>query len=140
MKGKIYLTTIIVLLSSLSFFAQTPTVLTLKASGVSSTETPEGSSHLSVSATLNGAVNANNTNCTVSFEYGNTTSYGNTIAANPGTVTGSGDNAVNAAVTINYTYTSSTQERLIHYRLKVVNENGTYYGRDFTAIPIHLTA
>ena len=139
MKGKIYLTTIIVLLSSLSFFAQTPTVITLKASGVSSTETPEGSSNLSVSATLKGTVNANGTNCTVSFEYGNTTSYGNTIAASPATVTGSGDNAVNAAVTINYTYISSTQERLIHYRVKVVNENGTYYGRDFTAIPIHIT-
>ncbi|KAF0141516.1 MAG: hypothetical protein FD122_1508 [Stygiobacter sp.] len=139
MKGKIYLTTIIVLLSSLSFFAQTPTVLTLKASGVSSTETPEGSSHLSVSATINGAVNANNTNCSVSFEYGLTTSYGNSIAANPANVTGDYGYAVNAAVTINYTHTSSTQERLIHYRLKVVNENGTYYGRDFTAIPIHIT-
>ncbi|MBI3123887.1 MAG: T9SS type A sorting domain-containing protein [Ignavibacteriales bacterium] len=139
MKGKIYLTTIIVLLSSLSFFAQTPTVLTLKASGVSSTQTPEGSPNIFITATLNGAVNANGTNCTVSFEYGNTTSYGNTIAASPGTVTGSGDNAINAAVTINYTHTSSTQERLIHYRLKVVNENGTYYGRDFTAIPIDRT-
>lgn len=115
--------------------AQTPTLLTLKASGVSSTETPEGSPNISVSATLNGTVNANGTNCTVSFEYGNTTSYGNTIAASPATVTASGDNAVNAAVTFNYTDTGP-QERLIHYRVKVTNENGTYYGRDFVANPI----
>jgi len=123
------------LLFTVPVFAQTPTVLTLKASGVSSTETPEGSSQLSVSATLNGAVNANGTNCTVSFEYGNTTSYGNTVAV--GTVTGSGDNGVNAAVTLNYTDTGP-QERLIHYRVKVTNENGTYYGRDFVATPIFL--
>ncbi|MFA7419212.1 MAG: T9SS type A sorting domain-containing protein [Melioribacteraceae bacterium] len=138
MKGKIYLTVIIVLLSSLSIFAQTPTVTTLKASGVSSTEIPEGSSNISISAALKGAVNANGTNCTVSFEYGNTTSYGNTIAASPGTVTGSVDNAINAAVTLYYTHTGP-QERLIHYRVKVTNEYGTYYGRDFIATAIDPT-
>ncbi|MFA6979290.1 MAG: T9SS type A sorting domain-containing protein [Ignavibacteriaceae bacterium] len=139
MKTKIFFSALIILIFNIMLNAQTPIVLTLKASGVSSTETPEGSSHLSVSATLNGAVNANYTNCSVSFEYGLTTSYGNSIAANPANVTGDYGYAVNAAVTINYTHTSSTQERLIHYRLKVTNENGTYYGRDFTAIPIHRT-
>ncbi len=134
MKGKIYLTVIIVLLSSLTILAQTPTVLTLKASGVSSTATPEGSANISISAALNGAVNANGTNCTVSFEYGLTTNYGNTISANPGTVTGNSGYAVSASVNMNYV--SSGQMRIIHYRLKVTNENGTYYSRDFTAIPI----
>ncbi len=137
MKIKIFFAALIISIFNIILSAQTPIVLTLKASGVSSTETPEGSPNLSVSATLNGAVNANGTNCTVSFEYGNTTSYGNTIAASPGTVTGNGDNAVNAAVTINYTDTGP-QERLIHYRVKVTNENGTYYGRDFVANPIFL--
>ncbi len=113
-------------------FAQTPTVTTLKASGVSSTETPQGSANISISAALNGWVNANGTNCTVSFEYGLSTSYGNTVSASPGTVTGTADNAVSQSVTLNYTATGP-QERLIHYRLKVTNEYGTYYGRDFIA-------
>ena len=138
MKGKIYLTVIIVLLSALSTFAQTPTVLTLKASGVSSTEIPEASSNIRISAALNGTVNANGTNCTVSFEYGLTTSYGNTVSASPGTVTGSADSSVGAVVTLNYTATGP-QERLIHYRLKVTNEYGTYYGRDFIATAIDPT-
>ena len=119
-------------------FAQTPIVLTLKASGVSSTATPEGSSNINIWATLNGAVNANGTNCNVSFEYGNTTSYGNIISATPGTVTGSGDNAVGASVTISYIATGP-QMRIIHYRLKVTNEYGTYYSRDFIATAIDPT-
>ncbi|MCL4549143.1 MAG: T9SS type A sorting domain-containing protein [Bacteroidetes bacterium] len=138
MKGKIYLTAIIVLLSSLTILAQTPTVLTLKANGGSSTETPEGSSHISISAKLNGAVNANGTNCTLSFEYGLTTSYGNTVSASPGTVTGNADNAVTQSVTLNYT-AIGLEERKIHYRLKVTNEYGTYYGRDFIATAIDPT-
>ncbi|MFA6596492.1 MAG: T9SS type A sorting domain-containing protein [Ignavibacteriaceae bacterium] len=138
MKTKIFFAALIISIFNIMLFAQTPTVLTLKASGVSSTEIPEASSNIRISAALNGTVNANGTNCTVSFEYGNTTSYGNTVSASPGTVTGSVDNAINAAVTLNYTYTGP-QERLIHYRLKVVNENGTYYGRDFIATAIDPT-
>ena len=40
------------------------------------------------SATLNGTVTANNSNTTVTFEWGTTTAYGNTINATPNTVTG----------------------------------------------------
>jgi len=130
--------TIASLLITISVFAQSPTLQTRKATGVSSTEVNEGSSNISITATLNGIVNASGTNCTVSFEYGLTTSYGNTIGASQGTVTGSTDNAVSANVTFNYTHISS-EERVIHYRLKVVNENGTYYGRDFVATPMDLT-
>ena len=137
MKTKLLLTVITIAFFNAALFAQTPIVLTLKASGVSSTETPKGSANISISATLNGAVNANGTNCTVSFEYGLTTSYGNTVSANPGTVTGSYGYAVAASVVLNYFTTG--QERLIHYRLKVTNEYGTYYSRDFTAIPIDPT-
>ncbi len=133
MKGKFFLAVIIALLSPLSVFAQTPTVQTRKATSVSST--PGGSANITIWATLNGIVNANGTNCSVSFEYGNTTSYGITVAAAPGTVTGSTDNAVSAGVTLNYTHTGP-QARIIHYRLKVVNENNTYYSRDFIATPI----
>ncbi len=138
LKTKIFFAALIISIFNILLSAQTPTVLILKASNVSSTETPWGSSHISISATLNGTVNANGTNCTVSFEYGNTTSYGNTISASPGTVTGSADSSVGAVVTLNYTATGP-QERLIHYRLKVTNEYGTYYGRDFIATPIDPT-
>ncbi len=137
MKTKLLLTVITIAFFNAALFAQTPIVLTLKASGVSSTETPEGSANISISATLNGAVNANGTNCDVSFEYGLTTSYGNTVSASPGTVTGNSGYAVAASVVLNYFTTG--QERLIHYRLKVTNEYGTYYSRDFTAIPIDPT-
>jgi hypothetical protein len=126
---------LLTLISLQHVFAQTPNVQTRKATNVSSSESTPGSSDITIWATLRGIVNANNTNCSVSFEYGNTTSYGNTISANPATVTGSTDIAVSASIGINYTYNGS-QERLIHYRLKVTNENGTYYSRDFSAIPI----
>jgi hypothetical protein len=123
------------LLFTVPVLAQTPTVLTFKATTVSSTEIPEGSANFTITALLYGAVNANGTNCTVSFEYGNSTSYGNSYPASPETVTGSVLTGVNRMVTLNYTATGS-QERVIHYRLKVVNENGTYYSRDFVATPI----
>ena len=137
MKTKIFFAALIISIFNIMLFAQTPIVLTLKASGVSSTQTPEGSANISISATLNGAVNANGTNCTVSFEYGLSTSYGNTISANPGTVTGNSGYGVSASVNMNYVTTG--QDRIIHYRLKVTNEFGTYYGRDFTAMPIDPT-
>ena len=135
MKGKIYLTTIIVLLSSLSFFAQTPTVLTRSATGVSSS--PANNPNTFIYATLQGVVNANGIDCSVSFEYGNTTSYGNTVAV--GTVTGSTDVAVSSAVTLNYTFTNYEQHRAINYRLVVTNANGTFYGRNYIALPFDAT-
>lgn len=137
MKNQKYLFVVVLLgILNASLFAQTPTVQTRKATSVSSSESPAGSSNITITATLNGVVNANNTNCTVSFEIGNTTNYGNTVSA--GTVTGSADNAVSASLSINYSYNGTT-ERLIHYRLKVTNENGTYYSRDFVAVPIDPT-
>jgi len=138
MKGKSFLTSVIILFTSFSIFAQTPTVITLKAISASSIEVPEGSSHYTITALLHGAVNANGTNCTVSFEYGNSTGYGNSVSASPATVTGSVGTGVTQNVTLNYTATGA-EERVIHYRLKVVNENGTYYSRDFVATPIDPT-
>ncbi len=83
----------------------------------------------STSATLNGSVNANYLPTSVSFEYGNSTLYGNTIPAIPGQVTGNEFISVNAGLsglTLNTTY---------HYRLKIINSSGTAFGDDmqFTA-------
>jgi hypothetical protein len=76
------------------------------------------------SAQLNGTVNANNASSTVSFEWGLTTSYGNTIAGVPGTVTGNTPTAVLANLT------GLTIATTYHYRVKAVNVAGTTYGLD----------
>jgi phosphodiesterase/alkaline phosphatase D-like protein len=78
------------------------------------------------SATLNGAVNANNDSTTVTFEYGPSTNYGRTVTASQSPVTGSTDTAVSEtvfALAPNTTY---------HYRVVAVNSNGTTYGGDMT--------
>lgn len=83
-------------------------------------------------ATLNGTVNANNTSTTVTFEWGLTTSYGNSMTANPSPIPAvCGNNAVNgilSGLTPNTTY---------HYRVEGVNSSGTSYGDDmtFTTLP-----
>lgn len=77
-------------------------------------------------ATLNGTVNANNASTAVTFEYGETTGYGSTATATPGTVTGLSDTPVSAAITglaPNTTY---------HYRVKGVSAGGISYGLDDT--------
>ncbi len=92
-----------------------PTATTNAASGVGTT-----------GATLNGTVNANGDSTTVTFQYGTSTNYDRTVAANPGTVTGSSNTAVNAAVSLlspNMTY---------HFRVVAVNAGGTTYGADMT--------
>lgn len=76
-------------------------------------------------ATLHGWVNANNQATTVSFEYGTTTAYGQTISAVPATVNGTGD-SVSAALT------GLTPVTTYHYRIKIVNVYGTAYGSDMT--------
>ena len=95
--------------------ATAPTAATNAASGVSTT-----------GATLNGTVNAQNSSTTVTFQYGLDTNYGRSVSANPDTVTGSTNTAVNAAITDllpNTTY---------HYRVAAVNAGGTTYGADMT--------
>ncbi len=93
----------------------TPVVNTTAASSVTST-----------TATVNGNVNANNTTCTVSFEYGTTTSYGSTKAATPASVTGT------TATNITAQLTGLTPNTLYHYRIKVVAGSTTYFGSDQT--------
>ena len=94
---------------------QPPTATTAAATSLAST-----------TATLNGTVNANNQNTTVTFEYGTTTSYGQTINAIPNTVSGSTNTGVSAnlaGLTANTTY---------HFRVKAVSSSGTTYGSDVT--------
>ena len=79
-----------------------------------------------VSVTLNGTVNANGDSTAVSFEWGETTSYGTVVAANPDTVTGSSDVAVSASLT------GLMAQTTYHYRLVAANSRGTSQGADQT--------
>jgi uncharacterized protein (TIGR02145 family) len=81
------------------------------------------------SATLYGQVNANSINDSVTkvtFEYGLTTSYGSTIAATPGSLTGSSNTPVSVVVT------DLTPNTVYHFRVKAANCGGVTYGNDLT--------
>jgi hypothetical protein len=80
----------------------------------------------STTAILNGTVNANNSSTTVTFEYGTTTSYGNTKIATQSPLTSSGNTAVNASLS------GLIPNALYHFRVKAVNAGGTTYGSDMT--------
>ncbi len=78
------------------------------------------------SAQLNGTVTANNLSTTVSFNWGLTVAYGNSVAAVPATVTGNTATPVQANIgglTNNITY---------HYQCVGVNAGGTTLGSDQT--------
>ena len=96
-----------------------PTVTTDAASNVSTT-----------SATLNGTINPNGLSTTVTFEWGETTSYGNTMLASPSLVTETSPVSVSAqlsGLSPNTTY---------HYRVVGTNSAGTTNGVDqmFTTV------
>ena len=96
--------------SVLRYAAVKPSVMTTAATGVGTS-----------SATLNATVNANNGDTAVTFEYGLTTSYGSTIAGDPGTATGTSDISVTAGLT---GLTPGTYQ----YRVVAVNSAGISYG------------
>jgi photosystem II stability/assembly factor-like uncharacterized protein len=78
------------------------------------------------SAILYGTVNANGSNCSVSFEYGLSTEYGYTVTAIPNNVTSNAPVSVMAAIeglTSNTTY---------NFRTVASNTNGVYYGPNKT--------
>lgn len=99
--------------TSFTTLGQVPKAVTFSVNNIQST-----------SATLKGIVNANLLETTVSFEYGITESYGNSIPANQNIVTGNSDLSVNAnidALQIGTAY---------HYRIVASNYLGITYGND----------
>jgi phosphodiesterase/alkaline phosphatase D-like protein len=80
----------------------------------------------STGATLNGAVNANNDITTVTFQYGLTTAYGTTVAADQSPVTG------NSTTAVSHTLTGLTTNTTYHFRVAAQNSSGTTYGADMT--------
>jgi hypothetical protein len=78
------------------------------------------------SATVNGIVNGKGLSSTVTFEYGSTTAYGNSVTATQSPVTGASNVAVSALLTGlqgNTTY---------HYRIKAVNAVNVSYSLDMS--------
>lgn len=103
-------------------FAPLPVVATASATAVAAT-----------SATLNGSVNANGADASVSFEYGPSTSYGTTVSAVPVTVSGSGNTLVSASIS------GLTPGLSYHYRVVATNSVGMSYSADaaFTALKMN---
>jgi hypothetical protein len=95
--------------------AHWPEIKTLVATNVYST-----------TAKLNGTVNGYGLCTTVIFEYGTTTSYGNTVTASQSPVTG--DSLTNVSADISCLDTSS----IYHFRIKAENSLWiNFYGKDF---------
>jgi uncharacterized protein (TIGR02145 family) len=88
-----------------------PTVVTQAANSISGTN-----------ATLNGTVNANGSSVNVSFEWGETTAYGNTVNTTPATINGNVVTSVSASISGLKTGTT------YHFRLKA----GNTYGDDMS--------
>ena len=101
------------------------------AGALSSVTTGEASVVTSGSATISGEVNPQGTSATFEFEYGETTSYGQTISGSPSS--GSG----NSAISIQATIIGLKPETTYHYRLKSTNISGESFGSDktFTTLP-----
>jgi uncharacterized protein (TIGR02145 family) len=77
------------------------------------------------SVTLSAMVNPNQLATQVFFEWGPTTSYGNTLTPTPNNLTGS----TNTNIVLTLSGLQKGTE--YHYRVKAVNELGTSYGQDF---------
>ena len=84
--------------------------------------TTDATNKTAISATLNGSVNANGSSTTVSFEYGTTTNYGQTITAIQSPVTGNTDTNVSAEIT------GLNPSTTYYFRVKTTNDIGTTYG------------
>jgi len=75
-------------------------------------------------ATLNGIVNANDIEATITFEYGLTIEYGDAINATPSTVSGNTNTNVSADIA------GLMGGQTYHFRVKADNTGGTSYGND----------
>jgi uncharacterized protein (TIGR02145 family) len=76
------------------------------------------------SAKLVGTVNANDEVAEITFEYGPTTFYGYTIAATPGTISGT------SITTVSATISGLGSNSIYYYRVKAVSSVCTIYGSD----------
>jgi uncharacterized protein (TIGR02145 family) len=76
--------------------------------------------------TLNGSVNPNYLPTTVTFEWGTTISYGNTLTPSSDTITGS------TSANVSSDLTGLTPGTTYHFRIRAVNELGTTNGDDLT--------
>jgi len=74
--------------------------------------------------TLNGSVNANYLSTTVTFEWGTTTGYGNSITALQSPLTG------NTSIAINADLSGLIPETTYHFRISATNELGTTNSND----------
>ncbi|MCX6283217.1 MAG: Ig-like domain-containing protein, partial [Bacteroidetes bacterium] len=92
-----------------------PSVTTLAATNISGT-----------GATLNGSVIAHNASTSVTFNWGTSISYGNTIAASPSTVTGNTTTQVLAGLS------GLSEGTTYHFRCVGTNSVGTTYGSDLS--------
>ena len=108
-------------LSNINTLNQKPTLSTTIATGVSTTF-----------AILHGIVNPNFLFTTVTFEYGTSSSYGDTISAVTKTILGYKEFNVSASIS------GLTPGTEYHFRVKAVNSLGTTYGSDMkfnTSLP-----
>lgn len=86
------------------------------------------SSISSTGATLNGTVNGQTSDASVSFDYGTTTGYGSNVAATTGATASAHLGSRASAVALTGLICNSTY----HFRVKAVNAGGTAYGDDTT--------
>lgn len=100
--------------------------LTFKPISSSKATTIGVSALAKTSAMFHGAIRTNTSSTKVTFEYGSSTAYGQTISVpniiTPGIIT----NLVTTSVS------GLTAETVYHYRIKAVNSSGTSYGQDLT--------
>jgi uncharacterized protein (TIGR02145 family) len=81
-----------------------------------------------ITATLNGDVIANNLPSVVTFEYGTTTNYGQSVTCEQNLSTG--DSIINVSATI--TGLPRCTSTTYHFRIKAENSLGVVYGSDLT--------
>jgi hypothetical protein len=77
----------------------------------------------SVGATLKATIKANDLLTTVTFEYGTSLSYGNTVSGVP-------DPIFKTETNVKANITSLTKGTIYHFRVKAANSVGTTYGND----------
>ncbi len=97
---------------------------TLEQAGTATTQQATGITQ--TSAILNGVINPNSMQSTVTFEYGTTTGYGLAITAAQSPVTGNSNTNVTAELS------GLLPGTTYHFRVKVVNSLGTVYGNDLS--------